>query len=344
MNTLSFIYRHSSLLSCGVTLLLWSCGSVVPKPGAEPTSASEASPYTSSSVSSLTLSSEPSVEPCTSAQGGGGLLFRYLADQLEGSLRVRERCISDEVAEAQRSVAPKAGRCQGRCGYAELHPEVPLELGAYLALMDLATQGAPLQVRSMKTKYDDLSEMGSASPEINNPNQEVSRELAHMTQVGRQALLFTLATESRCLYQLKTFQSVEREELIYEGLKGLTTRLEVAGVTSTRYHLEQRLTRGHIEVLFLVDIASEGGEEGALLQRQLLCRLPSDAQSLLALSGVALWSEQGQGLQRVGLSAPLKALPPSKVGARLELEEALKGRARLGGPLEAMRGEGARSR
>lgn len=302
----------------------------------------------------LPLAVTPVSEPtsCDLSEEQKGLVYRYLADQLGGALRPREHCLSDEQLEARRSAVPREGGCQApaRCGHAALHPELPIALGAHLALIDLATQGLPLQVRSMKTGYQDQSALGAGSQSFDNPNQDVSHEQQSQTQVGRQASLFRVGSDVRCLYQLKTFRAVDRDELVYQGLKELTTRLDSPGITATRYLFERRLRGAHLEELLLVDSAAEEGDEGVLLQHQLLCKLPREMRSLLELNGVTLWAQSARGVTRFGLSAPLVALPPhERARHHQELDRVLKSelfkdQAHSGSELLEAQGEEARLR
>ena len=284
----------------------------------------------------VTPLSEPARSPpseCEPSNGARALTFRYLADQLGDSLREREYCVSTPLPEAHEGVGPQAGRCQGaqRCGSAQVHAWLPSELGAHLALIDLAVRRSALQVQSMKTGYEDQQTISRSADVVQNPNQEVSQALSHQTLVGQQALHFTLGVQGRCLYRLKTFKELSRDELIYGGLKDLTRRFDAQGFTSARYLFERHQTSTQTVALLLVDVSSQGAEEEDLLQHQLLCKLPSGVSALSALEGVSVWAHSPDARGRlIELSAPIRSTPKSSAGPMRQLNDELIDRARSG--------------
>lgn len=261
------------------------------------------------------------------------IIYKYLADQVGQSLRKREYCFSNDLLKNRLENLSKVTICEAQtpCGHAEIHQDLPSEIGIYLAMIDLAIQGAPMKIRSMKKGYQDQNSIGQRENLIRNPNLEVSRTQQQQTQVGRQELLFTLGSQGRCLYWLKTFREVSRDELVYQGLKDLTTYHLSDGISATRYHLRQNLTQEHHEVLFLVDSSLEGGGEDDLLQHRLLCKFPRDVLLIDQISGVSMSARDGtKGQKHFEVRAPLISVPPHQEDDhRKELSDRFKAQAHV---------------
>ena len=279
------------------------------------------------------LSEERGAQACPERSEGSARVKFYLADQLGDSLRMRDHCDSSERVEPPEGEWSE--RCAERlsCGQALAHRWLPLELSAYLALMDLALLRAPLKLSSMRQAHQDSMTVSQAKlPQLKNKHLEVSHERRVQARVSRQELHFSLGDEGRCLYQLKLFADQVDDELVYQGFKELSARFESGGFSSTRYLFEQRELSREVEVLFLVDSGVETLDEGALLQQQLLCKWPRGHQSLLALKGLTLATRPQGPLSRVlQLTAPLNALTESAQRERLKerIYERAKGQARL---------------
>jgi hypothetical protein len=254
-------------------------------------------------------------DTCEQRRGGEGkpeegeVTLRYVASRLGSDLRVHEYCrLKREEAEGEAEGGAEegvlsTGSCPTSltCGVAYVHRDAAPEVGAYLALADLAQRLLPVQQSSLKERYD---------------QELVGRESEVQTTSAAHSIAFQIKGGGRCVSTLKSFQDEMREERRYVGVD--TSYEEHSAVlTFQRVFFEERASsQQRRQASLVLDLEAESNHEGALLQQTLSCELPNRLK-LTQHPQLTFWSRSAQTHERVvEVSGSLTPIPPLIESAR----------------------------